>query len=134
MRSSTYAISMAPQAWPAFDRAQCVTPATVRGRSQSPSTMAASLPPISTLAGMPRSAQRTATLRPVWGDPVNTQASIPASMSAAPARPSPSSTCASPSGSSAARLYTSHALLRGVYSDGFTTMALPVSRAGKVGR
>ena len=125
---------MAPQAWPAFDSAQCVIPATVRGRSQSPSTMAASFPPISTLAGMPRSAQCTRTLRPVSDEPVKTQASMPASRSAAPARPSPSSTCASPSGSSAARLSTSHPLVRGVYSEGFTTMALPVSSAGSVDR
>jgi hypothetical protein len=96
--------------------------------------MAASLPPISTLAGMPRSAHATRTLRPVSQEPVKTHASMPASTSAAPARPSPWSTWARPSGSSSARRSTSHALVRGVYSEGFTTMALPVSSAGSVAR
>ena len=67
-----------------FRDAQCVMPATVRTRSQSASTIAASLPPISTLDGMPRSAHCRRTSRPVFGEPVNAHASMPASISAAP--------------------------------------------------
>jgi hypothetical protein len=134
MRSSTYAISMAPHAWPALASAQCVMAATVRGRSQSPRTIAGSLPPISMLEGMPRSAQWMRTLRPEAGEPVKTHASTPASTSIAPTAPSPCTTDTRPSGSSAASRSRSQALVRGVNSDGLRTTPLPVMRAGKTER
>ncbi len=109
-------------------------PATVRVGSWSASTIAQSLPPISTVDGMPRSAQRIATWRPVVGEPVNAHASMPASISAAPCAPPPITVAIRFGGSSAARPSISHFVVSGVYSDGLTTTPLPHSSDGYTAR
>ena len=131
---STYTTSIAPQACPALHSAQWVMPATVRSRSQSATTIAGSLPPISALQGMPSWAQRSWTFRPLVVEPVKTQASGRASSSAAPTSGPPFATCTTPGGRCAASSSANHPLDRGEYSLGLRTTALPERSAGNTER
>src|SRR5690348_15749463 len=120
---------MPMQVWPAL----AIPPqaaASAAARTSASATIIASLPPHSSSTGVSVSAHAAMIFFAVAVEPVNASLSTPDRHSAAPVGPapvtSPSTGC---SGTTAAKLSTSHRPTAGVYSDGLNTTAFPAASA-----
>jgi hypothetical protein len=106
------------------------TAVAAASRSALAVTIAGSLPPSSRYAGISRSAQATATLRPLGTEPVK-QSMSTCWTSRWPVSPSPAMNVSTPASSGTARIVSiSGSTNLGATSDGLTITAEPANRAG----
>jgi hypothetical protein len=121
---------MPMQVWPALAIPPHSAVSAALETSASGATISASLPPHSSSTGVSVSAQAAMIFFAIAVEPVKAILSTPARHSAAPVVPGPVTSCRTGcSGTTAAKVSTSHRPTAGVYSEGLNTTALPAASA-----
>ena len=131
MSLCTYMRLVAMQIWPVLRKAAQNSCSATCSTSTSGMTMAASLPPSSSVTRLSDVAALAMTLRPVAVEPVKLILSMPGWLVIQGPRSSPPETMFStPSGSTPRSSSPILSVVSGVKGEGFSTRVFPASRAG----